>query len=217
MRFTDGEDPLRALNQMVERAEKKYRIGRLPAESKVARIAAGNRSKHDARFCSPFSRLLKMESHRIDQVNPVTRLCQRERIHSGRSAHVDDRRRGRRQMADKDRLRANPLQFAAFDEQPISLAPLLVVRLDLSRDGTHAGKDNKPDTIACPGRRRYGHPRPLAASQAGYTIRPIAGTRRNAELTPQLNSKAPEKTAMLLVIAPSAIPSSASCSHDTNM
>jgi hypothetical protein len=100
---------------MIDRAEKKYCVGCFLANLQMARIAARDGFQDDTRLRRSIPRLFKVECNRIDQMNPITRLCQRERVHSCGSAHVEDCGGRRRQMARQNRLRANPLQFATID------------------------------------------------------------------------------------------------------
>lgn len=76
--------------------------------------------------------LFRVQRHRIDEGHGVTLGGQRQRVHAGRAAHVQDRRGRGRQVARQQLAGAHELQAAGTEGQAVPLDLARVVLGDVA-------------------------------------------------------------------------------------
>jgi hypothetical protein len=157
------------LGQVVERAEQQHGVGGPVFELERPRVA---QPRADARR----PRLFDVQLDRVDQLDVVAALDQRDGVGARPAADVEDARRRRRQQPPEQVQRALALDPRP-GRQPVALEPELVVRVEgvveaahgrasSSRHACSTSMNERPNAASIAGRGPPGWSAPARSTQA---------------------------------------------------
>lgn len=126
MCFSEREVAVRRLEEVVERAEQEYHVGR------AVRLVPSS-SVTDGRVHATVGRLLDMQRDRIDEVDLVAELHQPSGVHPRAATDVQDAQAAVRQVTGDEFLRSLEFQRARREasEQPVGFSPAVVEGSDV--------------------------------------------------------------------------------------
>ncbi len=134
-RLAEGHDALRALDQMIERAQEQDGVGAgigIFEPARIAQPAGGQGSVWLARRGR--LGLLDVERHGIDQMHAIAQGGEPAGVDSGAAPHVQHGSGRGGEAAENDLLGARELDDAVALEEALGLAALVVVGLRLAGD-----------------------------------------------------------------------------------